>query len=173
MCLVPWQKVCNENSFWEQIIHWNPEREEPRALPPEHYSKVALALPAWCSAYPGGRCAGQGRAGMGVLCWAPPVSPVSDPPLLLSTMSVSPVSLAARSWVSSHLGQNLSLISCWVWEGFQRNWTPLACVFRINIVCSLGHPFVFITCLLTWSLLECVAFQTISWQRGVFLPQSH
>ena len=58
----------------------------------------------------GSRCSGRGRAGMGVLCWAPSICPVSDPPLLLSRMSVCPVSLAARSWVSSHLGQNLSLV---------------------------------------------------------------
>ena len=69
MCLVPWQKVCNENSFRQQIIHWNTEREEPRALPPEHYSKVALALPSWCSAYPWGqvRWVGEGRHGGAVL----------------------------------------------------------------------------------------------------------
>lgn len=50
--------VSGNKSFIETLG----EREEPRALPPEHYSKVALELPSWCSAYPWGAGA-LGRGG--------------------------------------------------------------------------------------------------------------
>lgn len=50
--------VSGNKSFIETLG----EREEPTALPPEHYSKVALELPSWCSAYPWGAGA-LGRGG--------------------------------------------------------------------------------------------------------------